>query len=195
MQVFSQSFYLVSALLQNSGCMPCKLWIHALQFVDSCLACGIQILPEKRILDSRQQPNSEWKQRYMCLDFWSLDLSYASLKRFSGQNAGLPFRSQRTRAIWGCWSSKGFSLSGQQIPISSLWLKKFSNFGQHLMERTTRQGYVQKRVILGESRCELGEEVGPCWAARGDLIPPSTHWGAPTIEAHHSHQWPHQWPH
>ena len=53
MQVFSQGFYLqVSALLQNSGCMPCKLWIHALQFVDSCLAYGIQILPEKQILDS-----------------------------------------------------------------------------------------------------------------------------------------------
>ena len=38
------------------------------------------------------------------------------------------------------------------------------------MDRARRQGYVQKRVGLGESRCELVEEGGPCWAARGDLI-------------------------
>ena len=99
---------------QKSDCLLRKLWLHASHV-------EIQILLVKRILDSSAIVNEGNFKLTLIFSHWAVELCLTE------KVLAPPFRRQRTRAILGCSLKlkRSQSFSGQQIPISSLWLKTF----------------------------------------------------------------------
>ena len=72
--------------------------------------------------------------------------------------------------FWDAEAQKVSVFLANQFQLAACSSKLFqgtTNFG-HLAKK---QGWVQKKSQVKASRCEQGEELGPCWAAvSGDLI-------------------------